>query len=151
MVPVHTDVVAVYEMYLIERAAVPTAAECDFVFVNVFHEPLGAPMRYATAHQLLAGLSRKAGLARRVTPHMLRHGTSRAERLSDVLGQEVVAQVAASGVTAADPTIHEQIASLQARSGELEGELRRRDEELDAVRQANRDLMGELNRRRPQR
>jgi len=54
-------------------------------------------------------------------------------------------------VTAADPTIHEQIASLQARSGELEGELRRRDEELDAVRPANRDLMGELNRRRPQR
>ena len=71
---------------------------------------------------------------------MLRHGTSRAERLSDVLGQEVVAQVVASGVTAADPTIHEQIASLQARSGELEGELRSRDEELDAVRQANRDL-----------
>ena len=68
MVPVHTDVVTVYEMYLIERAAVPTAAECDFVFVNVFHEPLGAPMRYATAHQLLAGLSRKAGLARRVPP-----------------------------------------------------------------------------------
>jgi site-specific recombinase XerD len=65
-------------MYLIERAAVPVAAECDFVFVNLFHHPLGAPMRYATAHQLLAGLSRKAGLVRRVTPHMFRHGTGRA-------------------------------------------------------------------------
>jgi site-specific recombinase XerD len=77
-VPVHSDVVAVYEMYLIERAAVPAAAECDFVFVNLFHQPLGAPMRYTTAHQLLAGLSRKADLDRRVTPHMFRHGTGRA-------------------------------------------------------------------------
>jgi site-specific recombinase XerD len=77
-VPVRMDVVAVYEMYLIEREAVPAAAECDFVFVNLFHHPVGGPMRYATAHQLLEGLSRKAGLARRVTPHMFRHGTGRA-------------------------------------------------------------------------
>jgi site-specific recombinase XerD len=35
-------------------------------------------MRYAIAHQLLEGLSRRAGLARRVTPHMFRHGTGRA-------------------------------------------------------------------------
>ena len=77
-VPVRMDVVAVYEMYLIERGGVPAAAECDFVFVNLFHRPVGGPMRYATAHQLLEGLSRKAGLARRVTPHMFRHGTGRA-------------------------------------------------------------------------
>ncbi|MGH9150451.1 MAG: tyrosine-type recombinase/integrase [Acidimicrobiales bacterium] len=77
-VPVRIDVVAIYEMYLIEREAVPAAAECDFVFVNLFHRPVGGPMRYATAHQLLEGLSRRAGLARRVTPHMFRHGTGRA-------------------------------------------------------------------------
>ena len=77
-VPVPAEVMAVYERYLIERDDVPAAAECDFVFVNLFHRPVGGPMRYATAHQLLEGLSRKAGLERRVTPHMFRHGAGRA-------------------------------------------------------------------------
>ncbi|MGH9184424.1 MAG: DUF6262 family protein [Acidimicrobiales bacterium] len=71
------------------------------------------------------------------------------ERLSLVLGQEVAAELAARGVIATDPTLHDQITSLQARIGELEGELRRRDDELDGARQANRDLMAELNRPRP--
>lgn len=77
-VPVPGEVVAVYEMYLLERAKVAAAAECDFVFVNLFHAPVGAPMRYATAHQLLSGLSARAGLDRAITPHMFRHGTGRA-------------------------------------------------------------------------
>ena len=77
-VPVPTDVVAVYERYLIERGGVAAAAECDFVFVNLFHHPFGAPMRYSSAHQLLRGLSGKAGLDRRVTAHMFRHGAGRA-------------------------------------------------------------------------
>lgn len=77
-VPVPAEVVAVYEMYLLERAGVSVAEGSDFVFVNLFHPPLGAPMRYMTAHQLLHGLSGKAGLDRAVTPHMFRHGTGRA-------------------------------------------------------------------------
>jgi site-specific recombinase XerD len=77
-VPVPAEVVAVYEMYLLERAELAAAAECDFVFVNLFHAPLGEPVRYPTAHQLLQNLSVKAGLDRGVTPHMFRHGTGRA-------------------------------------------------------------------------
>ena len=65
-------------MYLVERAGVAAAAECDFVFVNLFHPPVGAPMRYATAHQLVATLSARAGLNRGIIPHMFRHGTGRA-------------------------------------------------------------------------
>ncbi|MHB2021960.1 MAG: tyrosine-type recombinase/integrase [Mycobacteriales bacterium] len=76
--PVPAEVVAVYERYLLERAEVPVAAACDFVFVNLFHDPLGEPLRYPIAHQLLAGLSAKAGLDRSVTPHMFRHGTGQA-------------------------------------------------------------------------
>jgi chromosome segregation ATPase len=72
------------------------------------------------------------------------------ERLSHVLGQEVAAELAARGVITTDPTLHEQITSLQARIDELESELRRRDDDLAGARQANRDLMAELNRRRPQ-
>ena len=77
-VPVPAEVVAVYERYLLERTEVPAAAGCDFVFVNLFHAPLGEPMRYPIARQLLAGLSAKAGLDRTVTPHMFRHGTGQA-------------------------------------------------------------------------
>ena len=77
-VPVPHDVVAIYEMYLVERAGVAAAAECDLVFVNLFHPPVGAPMRYATAHQLVATLSARAGLNRGTIPHMFRHGTGRA-------------------------------------------------------------------------
>jgi chromosome segregation ATPase len=72
------------------------------------------------------------------------------QRLSHVLGQELAAELAASGVIATDPTLQEQIASLQAQIGALESELRHRDDDLEGARQANRDLMAELNRRRPQ-
>jgi integrase/recombinase XerD len=41
--------------------------------VNLFREPLGAPMRPAALNELLAALARRAGLARDVHPHMLRH------------------------------------------------------------------------------
>jgi hypothetical protein len=72
------------------------------------------------------------------------------ERLSHVLGQEVAADLAASGAVATNPMLQEEIASLQAHIGELESELRRRNDDLEGARQANRDLMAELNRRRPQ-
>jgi hypothetical protein len=68
-----------------------------------------------------------------------------------VLGQEVATELAARGVITSDPTLHEQITALQARISEVEDELRRRDDELEGARQANRDLMAELNSRRRQR
>jgi integrase/recombinase XerD len=44
------------------------------VLVNLFREPLGAPMRPGALNELLSALSRRAGLAREIHPHMLRHG-----------------------------------------------------------------------------
>jgi len=76
-VPVRSDLLALYERYLLERQQLLGADSCDFVLVNLFHEPLGKPMTYPIVRQMLAGLSKKAGLARPVTPHMLRHGTAR--------------------------------------------------------------------------
>jgi len=73
VVPVPLTVIAVYERYLVERGLVAAAEECDFVFVNLGHDPLGAPMSYPTALQMIGGMSRRAGLARRIRPHMLRH------------------------------------------------------------------------------
>ena len=65
---------ALYE----ERERCPEAAAYDLVLVNLFAEPLGAPMRYSRVAQLFASLSRRAGLARPVTPHMLRHAAGSA-------------------------------------------------------------------------
>ena len=45
----------------------------DFVLVNLFREPVGAPMRPDAVGALVAAAGRRAGLARRVTPHQLRH------------------------------------------------------------------------------
>ena len=76
-VPVRSDLLTLYERYLLEREQALRADSCDFVLVNIFHQPLGQPMTYPIVRQMLAGLSKKAGLNRTITPHMLRHGTAR--------------------------------------------------------------------------
>ena len=51
----------------------PAAAGSDFVFVNLFRAPIGAPLRPDAVGELLAAASRRAGLDRAVRPHQLRH------------------------------------------------------------------------------
>ena len=72
-VPLDFLVVQAFDAYDFERLAVPRAAESDFVLVNLFREPVGAPMRPNTVNELMAACSRRAGLHRAVTPHQLRH------------------------------------------------------------------------------
>ena len=72
-VPVDELLVLAYDTYWFEREECRPAHGCDFVLVNLFREPLGAPMRPGALNELLASLSRRAGLAREVHPHMLRH------------------------------------------------------------------------------
>ena len=72
-VPVDELVVLAYDTYWFEREECRPARRCDFVLVNLFGEPLGAPMRPGALNELLAALSRRASLARDVHPHMLRH------------------------------------------------------------------------------
>ena len=73
-VPVDDLVVLAYDTYVFERDGCRQARDCDFVLVNLFHPPLGAPMRPGAVNELLTGLSRRAGLSRSVHPHQLRHG-----------------------------------------------------------------------------
>jgi site-specific recombinase XerD len=75
-VPVRLEILHCYDSYLAERSSIRQAAACDFVFVNLFHAPLGAPMRYGATAQELAGLAVRAGITRRITPHMFRHATA---------------------------------------------------------------------------
>lgn len=75
-VPVGPWVLAYYDRYVAERLSCPSADGCDFVFVNLFHAPLGAPMTYSGARQMVGGLGGRAGLGRPVTPHLLRHAAA---------------------------------------------------------------------------
>jgi len=91
-VPVRAEVLACYDRYLAERAACRPAEACDFVLVNLFHEPRGGPMSDHTVRQWLAQTSRRAGLDRVVRPHMFRHATA-SELLARGAGLDVVKEL----------------------------------------------------------
>jgi integrase/recombinase XerD len=77
--PVEGPLVGAFDHYLRrERHACVAAAGCDFVFVNLWGEPLGAPMKVSRVHKLFRSLSARAGLERAVHPHMLRHSAGTA-------------------------------------------------------------------------
>jgi integrase/recombinase XerD len=92
IVPVGTWVLAFYDRYVGDRLACPQADHSDFVFVNLFHAPLGSPMTDSAVRQLIAGLGRRAGLGRAVTPHMLRHSTAE-EMVEAGVGIDVVQEL----------------------------------------------------------
>jgi len=73
VVPLDFLIVQAFDTYVFERMTVPRAAAGDFVVVNLFREPVGAPMRPDAVADLLAAASRRAVLPRAVTPHRLRH------------------------------------------------------------------------------
>lgn len=73
-IPVEAETVGFYSEYQHERDQVAEAAESDMVFVNLFRQPLGQPMKYHGAKDLFDRLARKAGFAAR--PHMLRHSAA---------------------------------------------------------------------------
>jgi integrase/recombinase XerD len=72
-VPVDRLVVQAHDQYVLERAGVADAAGSDFVFVNLFRPPVGAPMKPGAVNDLFVALRRRAGIDRRVAPHALRH------------------------------------------------------------------------------
>lgn len=73
-VPVDFLLVQAYDQYAVERDVCREAREGDFVLVNLFRQPLGAPMPPAALNDLFDRLSRRAGLSEGVHPHALRHG-----------------------------------------------------------------------------
>ena len=73
VVPLDFLVVQAFDGYEFERLAVARAGGSDFVLVNLFREPVGAPMRPDAVNELLSACSRRAGLSRPVRPHQLRH------------------------------------------------------------------------------
>jgi integrase len=72
-VPVDFLLVQAFDLYEFERLRCPAAGSSDFVLVNLFRAPVGAPMAVDSINDLIDALTRRAGLTRGVTPHMLRH------------------------------------------------------------------------------
>ena len=72
-VPLDFLVVQAFDTYDFERMRIKQAADSDFVFVNVFREPLGGPMRPDAVGELMAAASRRAGLDTPIRAHQLRH------------------------------------------------------------------------------
>jgi integrase len=70
-VPASDAVLSSYAGYQHERAGILGEDDCDMVFVNLYREPLGAPMTYRAAKRLFERLARECGFA--VRPHMFRH------------------------------------------------------------------------------
>ena len=96
-VPLDFLAVQAFDTYELERMGVPRAAAGDFVLVNLFRGPIGAPVRPDAVGELIAAASRRAGLATAVTPHQLRHAfgsnplmPAAARRGADLLGHASV-------------------------------------------------------------
>ena len=93
-VPLDSVTLQAFDAYEFERLAVPRAASSDFVLVNLFREPIGAPMRPAVVNVLITAAARRAALARAVTPHQLRHALGSnladaggaADEIADLMG-----------------------------------------------------------------
>jgi integrase/recombinase XerD len=91
-VPLDFLVVQAFDTYEFERMRIRQAASSDFVVVNLFREPLGAPMRPDAVGELLAAASRRAGLDSSVRPHQLRHAAG--SNIADAgAGIDVVAEL----------------------------------------------------------
>lgn len=72
VVPLDFLVVQAFDGYEFERLTVPRAGGSDFVLVNLFREPVGAPMRPDAINELIGACSRRAGIEH-MRPHRLRH------------------------------------------------------------------------------
>jgi len=70
-VPASDPVLDAYADYQLERAEVVGDDGTDLVLVNLYHQPLGAPMSYRAAKRFFERLATESGFP--VRPHMLRH------------------------------------------------------------------------------
>jgi integrase len=73
-VPASEAVLLAYGDYQFERGEILGDDDSDMVFVNLYHQPLGAPMRYRAAKGFFERLAKECGFPAR--PHMLRHSAA---------------------------------------------------------------------------
>jgi integrase len=113
-VPLDFLVVQAFDTYEFERMKVEQAAVSDFVVVNLFRAPLGAPMRPDAIGELMAACSRRAGVDKPVRPHQLRHACG--SNVADAgAGIDVVADLLGhASVSSSQVYIHPDPSRLRA-------------------------------------
>ncbi|MBS1695624.1 MAG: tyrosine-type recombinase/integrase [Actinobacteria bacterium] len=113
-VPIDFMVVRALDLYLLERENQPAAAESDYLLVNLFRAPLGAPMQPGAFNELFASLSRRAGLERTVTPHQGRHAFGSNLADSGALLDEIQMLMGHASPTSSQPYLHPSADRLRA-------------------------------------
>src|SRR5215472_10918697 len=102
VIPVSTPLVRLYSEYMhIEYGDI----DSDYVFVNLFAEPVGQPLGYPAVHRLIGRIAKRAGVA--FTAHMLRH-THATELIRNGVPIEVVVRLLThrSSTTTSQTYIH---------------------------------------------
>jgi len=109
-VPVGAELMRLYAHYMhVEYGSL----DSDYVFVNLFAQPYGRPLRYQAVHQLVRRLRKDTGIG--FTLHMLRHSRA-TDLLRHGVGVDVVARLLThrSSTTTSQTYIHLDVDDLRA-------------------------------------
>jgi integrase/recombinase XerD len=108
--PVSTPLVRLYSDYMHTEFG---ELDCDYVFVNLWAEPAGRPLRYQTVAKLVARLRAATGIA--FTPHLLRH-TRATELIRGGVPIEIVSKMLThrSVTTTCDTYLHLTVEDVRA-------------------------------------
>ncbi len=109
-IPISAGLVRLYSTYMFDEYG---ELDSDYVFVNLFAEPYGAPMRYQAVHQLVRRLRARTGIEFNL--HMLRHSHA-TDLLRRGVGVDVVAKLLThrSSTTTSQTYAHLDAADLRA-------------------------------------
>jgi len=109
-IPVSPGLTRLYSAYMFDEYG---DLDSDYVFVNLFAEPYGAPLRYQAVYQLVRRLRARTGVE--FTPHMLRH-THATDLLRRGVGLDVVATLLThrSSTTTSQTYVHLDVADLRS-------------------------------------
>jgi len=108
-IPVSAGLVRLYTAYMLEEYG---DLDSDYVFVNLFAEPYGRPLRYQAVASLVGRLRARTGID--FTPHMLRH-THATDLLRQGVAVDVVAKLLThrSSTTTSQTYIHLDVGDLR--------------------------------------
>jgi len=109
-IPISAGLVRLYTAYMFDEFA---ECDSDYVFVNLFAQPYGRPLRYQAVHQLVRRLRKDTGIS--FTLHMLRHSRA-TDLLRHGVGVDVVARLLThrSSTTTSQTYIHLDLDDLRA-------------------------------------
>jgi integrase/recombinase XerD len=93
-----------YQAYLLDEL-LPAGIDSDYLFVNLNRKPVGRPLSYSNARQVVIGIADRAGVDR-LHPHMLRHTHATALAKAGWTAAEIAARLGQKHASSADVYIH---------------------------------------------